>query len=226
MKNPVPAFARLFTVLLLVTTGSAMAAVQNIQFTAYVVDTDPGITAFSIGDEFTFNITLEDSTTDTNASIGAGTFPTLVTSAVVSAFAGNQGSWNPSGTFDQGLSNFVTNAFGNSFTLQLRGNGYPDGGPGWEFGDFDLNFNWPPGVSDSGTGDTFLAQLGGPVSIPPATLNMGIRFTDGDDFPQAVLSLEPPPRANPVPVSSTWAIALMVLLLTGFAWTRMRRKAA
>ncbi|MCW8984796.1 MAG: hypothetical protein OQK55_05610, partial [Thermoanaerobaculales bacterium] len=102
--------------------------------TVEITSVDPGVTTIAVGDRFTFDFVVEDSTVDVNAAVGAGTFPGLMTSFTMTADPGNTGTWTPSGTFDLGAaSNFVTNAFGDNMTFQVRGTGFPDGGAGIAF---------------------------------------------------------------------------------------------
>jgi hypothetical protein len=76
-----------------------------------VVSVDPGVTEVAVDDRFLLSFTVEDSTADTNASVGSGRFPGLLTSVAMSPLAGNSGAWTPSGSFDLAASNFVTKAF-------------------------------------------------------------------------------------------------------------------
>jgi len=179
--------------------SAALADAIDTTLTMWVTSVGPGIDALVVGDVFFIDFTVDDSVVDTNASIGGGRFPGLVTDFSLIASLSNEGSWTPSGTYDATASNFVTNAFGDNLTLQVRGTGYPDGGPGLSFHDIDLGFIWPFDLTDSGTGDTFAQQLlPASFGVPPATLaSPGIRFTDGQDFPEATLALVPSQVAVP-----------------------------
>ena len=142
-----------------------------------VTQVDSGITSLAIGDRFAIALVVNDSVLDTNSSIGGGQFPSLLSSFAMTALPGNTGTWQPSGTFNLPSSNFVTNAFGNAFTFQLRGSGFPDGGFGLPFFDVDLNFSWLGDITDSGLGDSFAQQLG--TTFDPTRAVLGgsaIRF--------------------------------------------------
>jgi hypothetical protein len=201
-----------------------LAAPRTGSFDVQVTDLDAGITAVAVGDRFTIAYTVEDSAVDDSASIGAGHFAGLLTSFTMTPDAGNTGTWAPTGTFDLGAaSNFVDNAFGDVITFQVRGTGFPDGGPGLTFQDIDMGFSWPGDVSDSGTGDTFAEQLA-PLTFgtPPAELSgQGIRFTDGLDFPTATFALV----SAPVPVLPPWALVILAAALLGLAVRWLRRTA-
>lgn len=166
---------------------------------------------FDLGDRFTIEFSLEDTTPDTNVS-ASGSFLGLLTAFSVSADPANTGSWLPTGVFDLGAaSNYVTNSFGNSFALQVRGAGFPQGGLGVPFRDIDLNFNWLPGITDpGGPGLTFADHLGVPFDIGQTTDNgpSGIRFVVNDDIFQATLQrVEGPTPVVPEP-STAWLLAL------------------
>lgn len=206
--------------------GSAVAASLPISFTFEVVSVDAGVTEIAVGDRFTMDFVIEDSTVDVAAGVGGGQFPGLLNSFDMTADPGNAGSWTPSGTYSAVDSNFVTNAFGDNLTLQIRGAGYPDGGTGLTFHDFDLGFGWPPGIDDSGSGDTFAQQLGGTFAVPPAVIfGASIRFTDGQDFPAAQMELVQ--QVAPVAVPSlNFAGAFVLMLFFGlFAATILARRA-
>jgi len=206
-------------------TGSAFAAPVPVNLAFEVVSVDAGITEIAVGDHFTLDFVIEDSITDTASSTGAGQFPGLLTSFDATADPSNTGAWTPSGAYSSGDSNFVTNAFGDNLTLQVRGTGFPDGGAGLTFHDFDLGFGWPPGITDSGLGDTFAEQLGDTFALPPAVLeNPGIRFTDGLDFPSA--RLQRVERAAPatIPTLGLAGMIMLGLLLTVFATMTLTRR--
>jgi hypothetical protein len=174
--------------------GAANAALVQGSFSVEVVALDPGITTVVLGDRFDIDFTVDDAATDDEISSGGGHFPGLLTSFVLTADPGNTGSWAPSGTFDLGAaSNFVTNAIGDGYTFQVRGTGFPDGGPGLPFFDIDLNFTWPGDITDSGIGDSFADQFGGAFDPSQAVLDGGgIRFQSGPiDFPTAMFVPEP-----------------------------------
>jgi hypothetical protein len=210
-----------------VLSGTASAALQNLEFVGTVTSKDSQLTNIDIGDQFSVTLTIDDSVTDTNSSIGAGTFPGLVTAFVAAANAGNSGSWSPSGTPDLPASNFVTNAFGNNVTFEVLATSNPEGGIGWAFLAYDIWFGWPPGVTDSGTGDTFAEQLGAPVSIPPASPTLAIQFTDVDSSasPSAVLTLiaPGPVPTTPVPVGPLWLLGIMAGLLSLVGIRKLRK---
>lgn len=206
-KRAIPALA-----LISLWTGSAIAALVPMNLTFEVVSVDAGVTEFEVGDRFTLDFVIEDSTTDTAAGVGGGQFPGLLTSFDATADPSNTGTWTPSGTYSSVASNFVTNAFGDSLTFQVRGTGYPDGGAGLTFHDFDLGFGWPPGITDSGLGDTFAEQLGDTFSLPPAELGgVSIRFTDGSDFPSAYLQLVQQAELTPATLSTLGRPGLIIL---------------
>lgn len=202
----------------------AAAASRSASFTVRVSAVDAGITTIAVGDHFTINLTVDDSTVDTNNATGAGTFPGLLTSFTMTADPGNTGTWTPSGSFDLGAaSNFVTNAFGDGFTFQVRGSGFPDGGTGASFFDLDLGFGWPGNLTDSGLGDTFAQQLA-PLAfgVPPATLGggAGIRFeTSPGNFLVAQLAQD---TAQAIPAAGVVGLALLALALGLFAFLRLR----
>jgi len=209
-------------------TSSALAAPVPVSLTFEVVSVDAGVTEVAVGDRFTMDFVIEDSITDTASSNGAGQFPDLLTSFDATADLSNTGAWTPSGTYSSGDSNFVTNAFGDNLTLQVRGTGYPDGGAGLTFHDFDLGFGWPPGITDNGLGDTFAEQLGDTFALPPAVMGAaGIRFNDGLDFPSAQLQLvEQPTPAEPatVPALGLAGLLMLGLLLTVIAAKTLPRR--
>jgi hypothetical protein len=203
--------------------GVASAAEIATGLTLEVTAVDPALTELAVGDRFTLAFTIDDQDLDTNASVGAGTFPGLVTSFSAKPVPGNTGTWDPSdGSFDPGASNFVTNAFGDNFTLQVHGSGFPTAG-GFPFWDFSLGFDWPSGVSDSGSRDTFAEQLGlaeGAFDLAAAQpQEVEIRFLDGMDFLAATATVVPEPGAG---LGATAALASLV----GLGWARRRRAVA
>ncbi len=164
-------------------------------FSVTVVAVDDGITEIVPTDFFEISYTIDQSVTDHNSSIGAGSFPALAVSFSLAARPLNAGTWHPMGTFDLAGSNYVTNAFGDNFTFQMRGSGFPSGGPGLAFFDLDLNWRWPGNISDSGLNDEFVQQFGG-GTFNPARAVMGpsfIRFLAGpSDFRTALIVPETP----------------------------------
>jgi hypothetical protein len=172
--------------------GPAQAVVIDATVTIEVVDVAPALDGIEVGDRFTLELAIDDADADTNDSVGAGQFANLVPSFTATPDPENLGSWDPSGgTYSMTASNFVTNAFADGFTLQLRGT-YPAAGA--PFVDFDLEFWWPSGIEDSGLGDTFAEQLG----LAPGALDLGstlvfgrLRFEDGEDYFEAVVTPEP-----------------------------------
>lgn len=203
---------------------SALGAPVPVSLEFEVTSVDPGVSEVAVGDRFRLEFVIEDSTTDTASGVGSGQFPGLLTTFDVTADPSNAGAWTPSGAYSSAASNFVTNAFGNNLTLQVRGTGYPDGGTGLTFQDFDLSFRWPPGINDSGSGDTFAEQLGATFDIPPAVLRAAsIRFTDGSDFPSAQLErVREPVRVTTLDRSG---LILLTLLLAAVAATVLTRRA-
>lgn len=208
-------------------TLQANAASIPLNFTVEATSVDAGITAIVVGDQFQASLVVDDSVIDTNTAAGVGTFPSLLTSYTFAALPGNAGTWSPTaGTADIPASNFVTNAFGDNITFQVIGTGFPMGGAGLQFQDFDHGFQWPTDLTDSGVGDTFAEQLGVPFGVPPATMNFEIRFTDGADFP--VVSFEVtidngpiPPNAGPaVPTLSRFSLIFLALFLVLIGWRR------
>ena len=194
--------------------------------TVEITSVDAGITAIAVGDRFTFDFVVEDSTVDTNAGVGAGTFPGLMTSFTMTADPGNTGTWTPSGTFNLAGSNFVTNAFGDNMTFQVAGAGFPDGGAGVLFSDIDLGFGWPSGVNDNGIGDTFAQQLAPPTfGVPPAVLLGGssIRFLDPTGLPTIVASFDVAALDGvAIPEMNTLGFVILVLSICFIAWIRLR----
>jgi hypothetical protein len=202
---------------------AAPAASIDTGLTLQVVAVDPALTELVAGDRFTLAFTIDDQDLDTNPSVGAGTFPGLVTAFSATPDPGNTATWDPSvGSFDPGASNFVTNAFGDNFTLQVHGSGFPTAG-GFPFWDFSLGFGWPAGVSDSGTGDTFAEQLGlaeGAFDLAAAQPRLAeIRFLDGMDLVVATATVVPEPGAG---LGATAALASLV----GLGCARRRRPVA
>jgi T5SS/PEP-CTERM-associated repeat protein len=142
-----------------------------------VTQVDAGITSLAVGDRFAIGLVVNDSVLDTNSSVGGGQFPNLLSNFAMTALPGNTGTWQPSGTFNLATSNFVTNAFGNAITFQVRGSGFPTGGLGLPFFDVDLNFPWMGDITDSGLGNSFAQQLG--TTFDPTRAVLGgsaIRF--------------------------------------------------
>ncbi|MEB2346240.1 MAG: hypothetical protein OZ948_16060 [Deltaproteobacteria bacterium] len=175
----------------------ARAALVPVALEVEVVAVDPGVTGITVGDRYALAFTIDDQVTDTDDSLGAGHFPGLVTAFSAVADPGNAGAWSPdAGVFSMAGSNFVTNAYGENLTLQIRGTGFP--AAGFPFYDFDLRFAWLPGISDSGLGDPFSTQLG----VAPGTLDLAgapfygsVRFTDGYDYFVATIAVPEPARA-------------------------------
>lgn len=206
-------------------SGAVIAAAVPISLDFVVASVDAGVTEVAVGDRFTLDFVIEDSTTDTAAGVGGGQFPGLLTSFNATPGPSNTGAWTPSGSYAPGASNFVTNAFGSNLTLQVHGTGYPNGGAGLTFHDFDLGFGWPPGITDNGIGDTFAAQLGGTFALPPAVITLAsIRFTDGVDFPAAVL--QPVVQAAPatIPTLPHSGLIVLALLLAVIATVTVSRR--
>lgn len=125
MTKRLPYWA-LFLAAPLLLAAPAEATLHNLAFTATIVSRDVGLN-FAVGDRFDIALTLDDTVTDTDAAVGGGRFPSLLTAFSMTADPANLGSWVPSGTFEFPSSNFVTNAFGDGFTFQLGGFGFPSG---------------------------------------------------------------------------------------------------
>lgn len=184
---------------------------------------DTGITAVTVGDKFLISLIVDDSVIDTNASVGAGTFASLVTSYTMVPDPGNVGTWAPTGPFDLAGSNYVTNAFGDGFTFQMTATGFPDGGASLPFADLDQSFGWPTDLTDSGLGDTFAQQLGVPFGVPPATLSFSLRFTAVDSFGFPSVSFLVTPLvepATPVPTLNRYSLIVLILVLLLVGWRR------
>jgi hypothetical protein len=167
-------------------------------FSVQVISVDPGITAIVPTDFFEISYTIDQSVKDQDSSVGAGTFPSLAVSFSLAARPLNAGTWHPMGTFNFATSNFVTNAFGDNFTFQVRGSGFPNGGTGLTFFDLDLNWKWPADISDSGLNDQFGQQFGGTFNPARAVLRpSSIRFLAGPgDFREATILPETPALAG------------------------------
>lgn len=193
----------LVCVVLILSVGSDAKAGDIVlvhdSFSVTVISVDTGITEIAPGDFYEIAYTINQSTTDQNSSIGAGSFPSLATSFSLAARPLNALPWHPTGTFDLGGSNYVTNAFGDNFTFQMRGSDFPDGGPGLPFFDLDLNWTWPGDIIDSGLNDQFAVQFGTSTFNPHlAVLRPSfIRFLVGPgDFRTAVVLPETPALAG------------------------------
>jgi hypothetical protein len=168
-------------------------------FAAKVVSVDAGITEIVPSDFFEISFTIDQSVTDQNSSVGGGNFPGLAVSFSLAAGPPNAGTWQPVGTFDRGGSNYVTNAFGDNFTFQMRGSGFPNGGPDLPFFDLDLNWTWPGNITDSGLNDHFVQQFGGGTFDPARAVlrPSSIRFLVGPgDFRRAIILPEIPTLAG------------------------------
>jgi len=179
---------------LVVALGSAArAAVIDDTLTIEVTEVAPALVGIEVGDRYDLQLSIDDQDVDTEPSVGSGHFQDLVPTFTASADPANGGGWDPSvGTYSMTASNFVSNAFGDGFTLQLRGTGFPDAGA--PFVDFDLEFWWPSGIEDSGLGDTFAEQLGlapGALDLASTLVFGRIRFQDGEDYFEAVVMPEP-----------------------------------
>ncbi len=176
------------TALALSAAPRAVATSVSMWLAVDVTQVDAVITTLAVGDRFAIALTVNDAVLDQNSSIGGGQFPNLLSDFTMTAFPTNAGTWVPSGTFDLPASNFVDNAFGNGFTFQVRGTGFPDGGPGLPFFDVDLNFSWLGDITDSGLGDSFAQQLGGAFDPTRAILGpSAIRFAP-PTIPEATLA--------------------------------------
>lgn len=203
------------TGLLLLGAGPARAALVDVFWTFTVVYVDAPLAGFQVGDQYSVELTIDDQVVDTNDSVGAGSFPGLVTDFSAAAGEDNVGTWDPgAGAYLAANSNFVTNAFGNSFTFQVRGTGFPDAG--FPFQDFDLAPEWPPGIADSGLGDPFATQLGvapGALALSDVPVVGSIRFQDGEDFLLVAVTAPEPAGA------AAGGVALLTLALS----TALRR---
>jgi hypothetical protein len=185
-------------------TSSAMGGdlvLIHSSFSVQVVAVDEGIDQIALNDFYEISYTINQSVTDQNSSIGAGTFPGLATAFSLAARPLNALPWHPMGTFDVAGSNYVTNAFGDNFTFQVKGSGFPNGGPGLSFFDLRMNWSWPDDLIDSGLGDQFGVQLGSGTGIfDPARAIMRpsfIRFlSESGDFVTATILPETPTLAG------------------------------
>ncbi len=193
-----------FGLALVVLTSSARAGdtfLIHSSFSVQVVAVDAGIDQIALNDFYEIAYTIDQSVTDQNSSIGAGTFPGLATSFSLAARPLNALPWHPMGTFDLAGSNYVTNAFGDNFTFQVKGSGFPDGGDGLTFFDLDLRWTWPDDLTDSGLGDQFGIQLGSGTGIFDPTRAVlrpsHIRFrTPSGEFREATILPETPTLAG------------------------------
>jgi PEP-CTERM motif len=197
-----PRFAIFSALMFIGLSSSAMAGdvvlIHN-SFSVTVISVDPGITEIAPNDFYEIAYTIDQSTVDQNSSIGAGSFPSLATSFTLAARPLNALPWHPMGTFNLAGSNYVTNAFGDNFTFQMRGSGFPDGGPGLPFFDLDLNWTWPGDVTDSGLNDQFAVQFGGGLFNPARAVMRPsfIRFLAAPgDFRTAMILPETPALAG------------------------------
>jgi hypothetical protein len=197
---------------LLCAANPVSGAPVDVSLTYHVSSVDAGITSIAVGDRFTIDLTIEDSTTDTEPSTSHGHFPGLLTAWTVTPDPGNAGTWTPSGTWDESNGSYVT--AGANITMQVRGTGFPDSGGGAiPFFDVILGFDWPDTLNDSGTGDTWAQQLGAAFGVPPAVQGgAAIRFRVSDiDFRRAEMVLvDAVPTARPE-VLLLLAVALMAL---------------
>jgi hypothetical protein len=165
-------------------SAPAPALVVTVHRMLEVTEVDEEITAIEVGDRFIIHYVLNDAATDTQPSAFTGIFPGLVTSFTMTRHSTSTGTWIPSGTFDLGPNaSFSTSAPGDSINFRVPGTGFPNGGTDLLFEDLDLNWNWPSGISDSGSGQSFAQQLA-PIAfhVPPAVFNgNGITFEYDDD---------------------------------------------
>ncbi|MCH9003474.1 MAG: hypothetical protein IIC02_12960 [Planctomycetes bacterium] len=93
-----------------------------------------------VGDKFLISLSFDDSALDTDPSTFGGAFPDALQSYSISRNPENLGTWDAAcGTPDLDRDNFVTNANGDSMTIQMLGTGFPAGSPG-EFRDVGLVF--------------------------------------------------------------------------------------
>ncbi len=166
--------------LLLMGIGAPTASGQLVShsFSVQVVAVDEGITEIAPFDFYEIAFTINQNVTDPNSSPSAGTFPGLATAFSLAARPLNALPWHPMGTFDLGAaSNFVDNAFGNNYTFQVRGSGFPDGGPGLALFDLDLRWTWPgrvaPGRCRPGAPtDPYVRTL--PHTVPQSTGSLSL----------------------------------------------------
>jgi len=215
-----------FVVLVLFTTPIHAALIPT-TFSVEATAVDTGITAVAVGDKFLISLIVDDSVIDTNASVGAGTFASLLTSYTMVPDPGNVGTWAPTGPFDLAGSNYVTNAFGDGFTFQMTATGFPDGGTLLPFADIDQSFGWPTDLTDSGLGDTFAQQLGVPFGVPPATLSFSLRFSSEGGFPLVSFLVTPLVETTvPVPALNRYSLIVLVLVLLLVGWRRTFRTAS
>jgi hypothetical protein len=124
--------------------------------------TDPqGLSEFNIGDEYNFAFTYDDQAADTEPSTGGGRFNTAITAFTLSAVPGNTpGSWDPSGSTFTLPGSIQTRAAGPDCRLQPQGTGLPP----------SVASHFCPWIScllggftvtDTGSGQTLAAQIGG-----------------------------------------------------------------
>lgn len=204
----------------------ASAALRSVTLTYLVVRADPQITTVHVGDQFVVSYTLDDATVDGNAATGLGQFPGMFTAFTVTAGAPNTGTWTPSGdTFNIAGGNYVTEAGGNHIVFQIRstGSGFPGSGDGTPFFDFGFDYIWPSGITDSGAGQTFAAQLGGAFDVPPATNSLAqIRFTvpASSVFETADMIII---AGSGVPAMPPAGFVLLMCALLALAWTSAER---
>ena len=159
--------------------ASASATLITTKRMLKVTEVDPEITAIHVGDRFIINFVLNDAATDIQPSTATGIFPGLVTSFSMNRHPSSTGTWVPSGTFDLGAeATYATSADLDAMVFTIPGTGFPNGGADLLFENLDLVWDWPPGISDSGSGQTFAQQLLPNVfRVPPAVfLGNGIAF--------------------------------------------------
>lgn len=166
---------------LLIFCGSSQAALINIQATIEIDSIDSRIPAsdIALGDQFVYDLVIDDQVTDSNASDTAGFYTDAVKSFSVSAVAGNTGSWDPSsGTLDTGLSVLIQNT-----RLQIisSGPGFPSFG-----GDplLQLSFQLRTliGFDPSGTGNTLRDAIGGVLPNDLSDYNYTFGRFDNTNF--------------------------------------------
>lgn len=179
---------------------------------------------FVTGDTFNFSFTFIDTTTDSDPQTYNGQFSPGVSGFSLVKGSGNTGTWNPAVGVFAPVSNFTTNANGESVTLQVGGSGFPQIG-GKNFLDVGLIFAWTSDVQDfvdTGSGQTFAEQVG----------TSGLDFSTANSYfyaelrnasfagPQMTMSVTGAPTAVPEPTSYA---AGPLALLCAILYRRRRR---
>jgi hypothetical protein len=176
------------------------------------------VTEFIAGDTFNFTFTLNDTTTDSNTATFTGQFAPGVSGFSLVRGSGNTGTWDPASGAFAAVHNFVTNANGESVTLQVSGSGFPQLG-GQNFLDLGLSFSWDRLVRDfvdTGSGQTF-AEQAGTSGLDFSTANSFFPELRNASFDGPTMTMS----VNPVPEPSSYAVVAGTLL--GAIFYRRRR---